>query len=271
MIQFSDRIKNSIWDLWERLAIILPGGRGRSLSAHALRRVVGLPIRTVSDVELELFPISSADQWTATHLDSGTAVHEAMRRFLKTEQVFVDVGANIGLFSILAAKNYGATVIAVEPSDRERVRLARNMKYNGVSFRVLPYALGEVDGSALLQMDMQGSHLMNRVAPSQAEGVGAVVHMRRFDSVLGNLDPSKIRLVKIDVEGYEMHVLQGMTSMIDRMCNAIFVVEVTPSWLTDNGSSTDKLYGYFASRGWRSTVGPKDAFQWDEVFLPHSI
>jgi hypothetical protein len=145
------------------------------------------------------------------------------------------------------------------------------MKYNGVTFKIIPYALGEADGSALLQMEVQGSHLMNRVAPSHDEGAGAIVHMRRFDSVLGNLNPSSIRIVKIDVEGYEMKVLEGMTSMIDHMCNAIFVVEVTPSWLAVNGSNTGELYGYFESRGWRATVGPNDAFQWDEVFLPSGI
>lgn len=249
------------------MASLLPGGRGRNFSAEILRCVVGLPVRTVSGVQLELFPISSADEWIVTHLRGGTAVHEAMDRSLHAGMVFIDIGANIGLFSILAEKKYGARVIAVEPSERERGRLERNMSLNGVSFTVLPCAFGEADGAAKLSLEPMGSHTMNRIRPIPNSIDHADVPLRRFDSALRDIDPNSIALVKIDVEGYEMAVLKGMTSMIDRMVNAVFVVEVTPSWLADMGSSVHELYEFFEARGWRGTKGRGHGFQWDEIFV----
>ena len=262
------RVRNILWDAWARLARMLPGGRGRSFSAHLLRRVVGLPVRVVSGVKLELFPVSSADEWTAIYLQGGTAVHEAMDRFLRPGMVFVDVGANIGLFSILATKVYGARVIAVEPSSRERLRLERNLAINGVSCTILPFALGNLVGNVSFELDKGGAHTMNRIRSGGSTDANSVVAVRRFDSELSDLDPLSVGLVKIDVEGYEMAVLQGMTSMIDRMAAAVFVIEVTPAWLQENGSSADELYSFFESRGWRSTRGRGSGFQWDEIFVP---
>lgn len=266
--RFIQCLINTVWGSWSLLVKLLPGGRGRAFSAHILNRLIGLPVRTVSGVKLELLPVSSADQWTANHLEGGTVIHEAMQYFLWPGGTFIDVGANIGLFSIYAAKTFGAEVLAVEPSKRERRRLERNMKMNGTDFEVIPFALGERDGEAAFEVDVEGSHLMNRIRAFDVKSGYDLVLMRRFDGVFSGVELDSIALVKIDVEGYEMAVLRGMTGMIDRMRKTTFVIEVSPQWLTENGSGSEELYYFFESRGWRALKGHGKGFQWDEIFVP---
>lgn len=242
--------------------------RGKYRLAVILRYCVGLPVRTVSTVDLELFPPSSADAWTMSTMDSGTALHKAMARFLAPGTSFVDVGANIGLFSILAAKRFGARVLAFEPSTREIARLKRNMRLNGVSIELFAIALGDVEGEASLNTEPAANHMMNTLGAAASENSShQKCRVARFDTLFSDADLLAISLVKIDVEGYEMQVLRGMGSALMRMSSAAFVVEITPTWLQKNGATVEELYSHMERNGFRAEIGIRDAFQWDEIFV----
>ena len=202
-------------------------------------------------------------------MGGGDTVRSAMGAVLAPGKVFIDIGANIGLYSILAASGYGAEVYAFEPSERELRRLERNAALNGVAIRTFAVALGDIDGECTLTLAAAGNHTVNRVgAPNANTPNGAACEMRRLDTVLGPDVLRRTALVKIDVEGYEMNVLRGMEGALEHLRAAALVVEVTPEWLICNGGSAEELYAYLTTRGWRPLGYVRQEKQWDEVFVP---
>lgn len=158
---------------------------------------------------MELFPASSADNWIMSKMDSSTPIHVAMDRYLKAGDVFIDVGANIGLFSIVAAVKYGAEVHAFEPSRREINRLKRNAHLNQVKLKVYPFALGREDSQGYIDIREASNHMMNKIIV-KGNLSDSPCEIRALDGVLQQDILRRVRLVKIDVEGYEMDVLLGM-------------------------------------------------------------
>src|ERR1035437_6654016 len=77
---------------------------------------------------------------------------EYVEKHLKEGQTFIDVGANVGYYSILASK-LGAKVLAFEPSLNNRTLLEKNIKDNECDVQVFSQALSNVNGSAILYTD----------------------------------------------------------------------------------------------------------------------
>ncbi len=122
------------------------------------------------------------------------------RRQLRGGDLFVDVGANVGLYTILAAE-LGCEVIALEPQALARDRLIANLQLNGMRAEVIPAALAERPGSVRMRgPDSLRQHL------SAAADAGPLVEARTLDDVLGDRFAAG---VKIDVEGAERRVLCG--------------------------------------------------------------
>lgn len=141
-------------------------------------------------------------------------VQEALRRTVGPGVTFWDVGANVGFFSLLAAR-LGGTVHAFEPV-RENVEvLAGNIRENGLNDRihVHPVAVAAEPGRASLLVveDPSWSHLADRGRhPRTREEVDVEV------VTLDGLELSPPDVVKIDVEGSEIDVLEGMRRTIER-------------------------------------------------------
>ncbi|MGI8707744.1 MAG: FkbM family methyltransferase [Actinomycetota bacterium] len=120
------------------------------------------------------------------------------QRLLSPGDVFVDVGANVGVYSVWAAA-HGANVVAVEPNPHAVARLQANAILNGFHFDIHPKALAASSGTQAFSTcgDVLG-HLSD---------VGDVeVETITLDELL---DGRRARGVKIDVEGYERLVLEG--------------------------------------------------------------
>lgn len=114
-----------------------------------------------------------------------------------------DVGANLGTYSLLAAST-GATAIAFEPGPRARTQLVENAQLNNATDQIdaTPYALSDYDGTGkLLPAERSG---IRQLAPNGDHG--DTVPVRRGDS----LDLPQPDVVKIDVEGAELSVLDGL-------------------------------------------------------------
>lgn len=125
-------------------------------------------------------------------------------RFLRANDHFVDVGANVGTYSVLAATFVpGVQVTSVEPGETARMRLTENLALNGLAVdRVVNSAVGPKRGSAYFTtgLDTQNS-LADDSAPDAVE-----VAVTTLDELTAGRMPA---LVKIDVEGAELDVLRG--------------------------------------------------------------
>jgi FkbM family methyltransferase len=124
---------------------------------------------------------------------------------LKPGGVFVDVGANVGLFSLPLASVVGpkGKVLAIEPDPVIRKRLETNVAANDApAVRIVPFALGDREGEvSFIQDDRNLGH--NRVG----EAGGITVPMKPMLTVLTEAGVAQVDAFKIDVEGFEDKVL----------------------------------------------------------------
>jgi FkbM family methyltransferase len=128
---------------------------------------------------------------------------------LKPGELFLDVGANVGCYTVLASKVCGAKTIAVEPDLEAGRALRRNIAINEIAncVEVVQAALGAKEGSVMFTV---GQDTMNRVASPENDNVREVP-ITTLDQILKRQVPA---IMKIDVEGYEAEVLKGGTNTL---------------------------------------------------------
>jgi FkbM family methyltransferase len=136
-----------------------------------------------------------------------------LRRVLTPGATFVDVGANIGYFSVLASALVGGSgrVIAVEPERRNLALLKANLWRNGCGNAiVLPIAAYRHTGflPLVLNEDNRGDHQVG-----WHDGASALVPCARLDDLLGGLD---VDVIKIDTQGVDHDVIAGLLRLIRR-------------------------------------------------------
>jgi FkbM family methyltransferase len=137
---------------------------------------------------------------------------------LRTDDLFVDVGANIGSYTILAAKVCGCPSMSVEPGGPALAALRRNISANGISsiVSVQPVALGAAETDVLFSSGLGTmNHVLEIETSSHESPEGSRVPMRMLDSLLPSFGRWPI-LIKVDVEGFEQQVLEGAAQTL---CN----------------------------------------------------
>ena len=126
---------------------------------------------------------------------------------LRAEELFVDVGANIGSYSILAAGACGAHVVAIEPIRSTQDKLKANLSLNNLHTRVEVFEVCVGDHAGSVQMTRDSDTTNRVVSQEEMSDVSHVeVPMRTLDQILEGRCPV---LMKIDTEGYEGNVLVG--------------------------------------------------------------
>lgn len=129
---------------------------------------------------------------------------------LRPDDLFVDVGANVGSYTVLASAVCAARTIAIEPDPETARSLQRNIAANGIGDRVaiVQAAVGNRPGRTHFTV---GNDTTNRVAAT-ASAATREVEMRTLHDILDGEHPL---LIKIDVEGSEPEVMAGAGSALD--------------------------------------------------------
>jgi FkbM family methyltransferase len=173
----------------------------------------------------------------------------------------VDVGANIGMITLLAAHEVGADgrVISFEPHPEAFARLISHLTANELT-NVTAHQLGLADAPGTLRLSTLTDHTgMSTFAPipsDQQEFVTASheVRIARGDDLLQQAltekPASASLMIKIDVEGFELRVLQGLPQTLDRHRPAV-LTEFVPWHLRRAGSKPDELFDFMHRRGYR--------------------
>jgi FkbM family methyltransferase len=130
--------------------------------------------------------------------------------FLRREDLFVDVGANVGSFTLLASGICKARTIAFEPDPETMALLRRNVDVNGLHDYVVlrEAALGAEEGEVEFTI---GLDTMNHVV-DKGEGRTRRVPIRTLDGAVGVNPPI---MIKVDVDGYEASVFQGARGVLN--------------------------------------------------------
>lgn len=169
--------------------------------------------------------------------------------FLAAGDCFVDIGANVGLFSLYAAKKVGpaGTVISFEPSKVTYDRLLENIQLNNFN-NVKPFKLGLSDKEAVLELNISenGFEAWNTFIQSADSKFSRKeeVLVKPFDKFLeeNNIDIDKIALIKLDVEGFEINVLKGASKLLSRENAPVFMVEYTDANAVAAGHCCHEIY-----------------------------
>jgi FkbM family methyltransferase len=177
---------------------------------------------------------------------------------LGTGDVFVDVGANTGLFVLPIAELVGSEgrVLAFEPAP-DAARLLRSAaRARGVSPQVALYemALGDEAGSLELRADPAAPEDTTKRSLFIDGPAVADVPVRAFDELVrsGEVElPEGVDAVKIDVEGAELRVLAGMRGTLERHRPRMIVVETIEGHLHRAGSSVSEVDAFMAGVGYR--------------------
>lgn len=133
--------------------------------------------------------------------------------YLRPGDGLLDVGANIGIYSLLASTIPDVRVLAFEPAPLAYHRACENLALNEIedSVVILPYAVGSASGSAFLTIDHD---VRNRVVGDKMAGSVKEVVMVALDRLSCPPMPARVDVVKVDVEGGELEVISGAHDLI---------------------------------------------------------
>jgi FkbM family methyltransferase len=145
--------------------------------------------------------------------------------FLRPGDLFIDVGANIGSFTVLAAGCVGADVIAIEPIPATFAHLEMNIKLNGIGELVDAHRVGLSNESRALGFTANLDSTNHVATGGEDDGI-IQIEVRTLDQVCGARAP---KLIKIDVEGFERSVLMGGQKTLKDPTLACVIMEVNGS------------------------------------------
>lgn len=171
-----------------------------------------------------------------------------LRRNLAVGDVFLDVGANVGYISAVAASRVGPSgaVHGFEPLpecfERLRVLAQLNPEHNFVFKNV---ALGDRDGVLPIHYNPVGDSRNATLVPKEKAEATVEVPVVRLDQYIeANIErPERVSVIKIDVEGFEFPVLRGLESFF-RHYRPPIVCEIKPWELTKLGYNMNEFEEY---------------------------
>jgi FkbM family methyltransferase len=172
---------------------------------------------------------------TATSCNAFAGLYEFedmafLLHLLRADDLMVDVGANVGVYTVLAAGAAKARCISLEPSPETFGQLMRNIRLNGLEGRVEPHQLASGDRDGTVRFT-RGLDAMNRVAGQTDSNVDEVP-VQRLDAIVA---ARAVTALKIDVEGFETNVIRGAASVLRQPSLLAVVME-------QNGSGVQ--YGF---------------------------
>lgn len=167
-----------------------------------------------------------------------------LRRQLHEGDTFIDVGANVGYYTLIASRLVGPTgrVVAFEPDPTNCGLLRRSVEANGLKNVIVEQkALSNQPGTLKLYLeeDNKGGH---KVFAFGGQRPFVEVEAVRLDDYLKN-DRRRIGLIKIDTEGAEGAILQGMHETLRQHQDVKLLVEFFPMLLHTFGSDAAKMLG----------------------------
>lgn len=280
------------------LSHVRPSGRfrlvGPGTSIHRRFRDTSaddsLQTVVVGDVSARFIVDATPEQWwfDAETLQGERNVVEELLERLQSDDVFYDIGANIGMYSCLVGQTLEeGAVVAFEPHPPNADRLSENLSENEVDARLVRKALGSTNGYGTLTntdsapgtgtstlvgtvQESGASRATVRSEPSNSIPVSSATQHREADRPVN--DPSQSTLVttgdslvqsgelpaptvvKIDVEGTELDVLHGLRGTVSTDRCRLVYCELHPNALTVRGNAPDEVQAFLRECGFTLTT-----------------
>jgi len=164
--------------------------------------------------------------------------------FLRASDNFVDVGANIGSYTVLAGGAVGASCISVEPIPGTFQHLLDNISLNRMAERVDALNIGLGKENSILRFTSGHDTVNHVLAESEVTSEAIEVPIQTLDDILVDFEPE---LIKIDVEGFETNVIAGAHKVLQRQSLLGVIMELNGSgdrYGFDENSLHQTMLGY---------------------------
>jgi len=183
-----------------------------------------------------------------------------LTRHLESADVFIDVGANIGYFTLLA-RSMGKHVVAIEPLPLNLRLLYANLNANGWIEGVEVYPVGLSDRPGL--RSLYGSKTDASLVPGwsgASEAFQQTIPVTTLDTILGDRFVDRRVVIKMDIEGHEFHALLGASDILAAQLRPVWLVEITLSEHRQDGNNPHfvETFELFWDLGYEArAIGPQ--------------
>lgn len=194
--------------------------RGVMVRLHRFPIVYPFIENTFLVVERGMF---SAELQVYTYLYDFREMFFLLHYMREGEDVFVDVGANVGVYTVLAAGGAKVRSVAVEPVPETFRRLERNVAFNGLNDLTELHNVGAGDRKGHLNFTTNLDAVNHVVRETGAANTPSMsIPVMTLDDLLANTD---VTCLKIDVEGFEANVVNGASSVLERAALQVVIME----------------------------------------------
>jgi len=170
---------------------------------------------------------------------------------IKRGDIVLDVGANVGFFSLLSSSLVGehGKVYAFEPIPSVRDKLIANIKINKFNnIEVIPKAASDQAGATKIYEGPEGHKGISSLRPLDSASQCITIETVPLDNMADVF--GRVGLIKIDVEGAELLALKGMSKIISRD-HPNLIIEFTDSYLKSFGHSTRQMADWLTQKGYQ--------------------
>lgn len=176
---------------------------------------------------------------------------------LKPGMTFIDVGANMGIFSLFASKKLGdnGVVIAIEPSNRDFSRLKANIELNRLTNLKLINAAAS-NSKSMTELLVSGEEhtghntLGNFAHDSSAFKERQIVETFTLDELVETEKLYKVDFIKIDTEGHELFVLKGAANILQRF-HPVLLIELADISLIQQGCKSGQIWEFLTALNYK--------------------
>lgn len=255
----------------------LPGQRAFSLAARGLRRFPPPGDMAYADRDGYVRAADLSDHMESLVFVGRHRLPKAVVASLHPGDWALDIGANVGSVAGQMCRAVGLTgrVWAFEPIPRNVDRLRRLAAANSLThLEIFECALSSESGTAVIRLGPEGTSGHASFTASWIDKGELEVRTVRLDDLTASMPGSeRLRLVKLDVEGFEQEVLEGARETIRRFRPLIYC-EFNDIILRDAGASSEALLRFFAGLGycvapvWRRSSARLDGRNVDLLMTP---
>ena len=170
---------------------------------------------------------------------------EIVKKEIKKNDIILDIGANIGYYSLIFAQLTGKSgkVYSFEPDPTNFEILKKNILINNHENVILENkAVSNKEGNLKLYLSTENNG-MHRIYPSKWCKDSIDINSIKIDNYFKN--KQKIDFIKLDIEGAEYDALLGMESIIQDNENIVIFIEFVPASLEEHGTNPEKVIDFF--------------------------
>ncbi|NQV47443.1 MAG: FkbM family methyltransferase [Rhodospirillaceae bacterium] len=236
------------------ITAFLPRWKRLTVRARLYDKLLPFEMVKVGEKSLKLFiPDRTCIYWAKEGPDSEPVTNAWIKSF-SPDDTFVDIGANIGLYSLMAAAHGVSKVYAVEPNPFSFAVLARNIYCNGFDSIITPLCLAMNENSSMVTFKlggMQAGTIGNEIASEDLhpDSISLTAASFSVDELFRIQKISGVNHLKIDIDGLELEILRGSAGLLSDPALKTILVEDN----SENDRDGMALSSFIEQFGFRQT------------------